>query len=204
MLIQNKFISFEGVDGSGKTTQSKMLADLLITNNAKVVWTREPGGLDVAEKIREIVVNNQLSNIAELFLIMAARKEHIYNIINPALQNDNFVVCDRYIDSTVSYQSSSTLTINDILDLHKKYMENLMPAMTFYIKVSYEVAMERINPRRDNDRFDNLGRDFFRKLELHYKMLSEKFKDRIFTIDGNREMEEVHDVIKRIVSEYYF
>ena len=203
MLIQNKFISFEGIDGSGKTTQSKILADFLLDKKQSVLWTREPGGTDVAEQIREIVVKNKLSNLSELFLIMAARKEHIDHVINPALQNNHFVVCDRYIDSTVAYQASSTLTMNDILDLHRKYMEKLMPTMTFYIEVSYEVAMERIKPRHTNDRFDNLGQNFFRKLELHYKMLSEKFQDRIFTIDGNREIEELHHEVTKIVSEYY-
>ena len=204
MLIQNKFISFEGIDGCGKSTQSKMLEDWFLSRQQRAIWTREPGGANAAEQIRAVVVNNQLSNISELFLMMAARKEHIDKIINPGLQNDYFVVCDRYIDSTVAYQASESLSIDEILDLHKKYMEDLMPVMTFYIKVSYEVAVERISLRLGNDRFDELGRGFFSKLELHYEILSKKFKERIFTIDGSREAAAVHDTIKAIVLDYYF
>jgi dTMP kinase len=189
------FITFEGIDGSGKTTQSKMLSDYLMKRNIPTIWTREIGGTDSAEKIRNIVINSDLDNISELFLIMAARKEHIQKLIKPSIENNIVVICDRYVDSSASYQANDLLTIDDIYELHEKYLENFMPSITFYIDVPYEVAHSRISKRQENDKYDYLGQDFFIKLQANYERIIEKFSDRFIRINGNKTLDEIHHAI---------
>jgi dTMP kinase len=195
-----KFISFEGIDGSGKTTQSKMLADYLNKNNVKTLWTREPGGTQVGERIREILANNELDNISDLFLIMAGRNEHIKNLIKPSIETGHVVICDRFVDSSATYQETESLTMDMIYDLHAKYLENFMPSITFYIDVSYENAHSRIACRKGNDRYDNLGEKFFIKSQKNYEKILEKFPQRFIKINGDKELEEIHrDIIKYLI-----
>ncbi len=189
------FITFEGIDGSGKTTQSKMLADYLIKNQIPTLWTREIGGTDSAEQIRNIVINSDLDNISELFLIMAARNEHIKKLIKPSIEKNILIICDRYVDSSASYQANNLLTIDDIYDLHEKYLENFMPSVTFYIDVPYEVAHSRISERKGNDKYDYLGKDFFIKLQENYERIMRKFPERFIRINGDQTLDEIHHSI---------
>ncbi|NRB10834.1 MAG: dTMP kinase [Rickettsiaceae bacterium] len=126
MTVNNKakFITFEGGEGSGKSTQSKMLYEYLLSKNIKAIHTREIGGTPTAEKIREIIIHNELLNKSELLLVMGARYEHINKVIIPALLNDTWVICDRFIDSTACYQSigSADFSITDIYKLHQELM----------------------------------------------------------------------------------
>jgi len=195
-----KFISFEGIDGSGKTTQSKMLADYLNKNNVKTLWTREPGGTQVGERIREILANNELDNISDLFLIMAGRNEHIKNLIKPSIETGHVVICDRFVDSSATYQETEDLTMDMIYDLHAKYLENFMPSITFYVDVSYETAHSRIAGRKGNDRYDNLGKNFFIKSQKNYEKILEKFPQRFIRVNGDNNIKEIHrDIIKYLI-----
>ena len=198
--IKNKFITFEGIDGSGKTTQSKMLVDYLNNNNIKTVWTREIGGTDLGEKIRDLVINNNLDNISELFLIMAARNEHIQTFIKPNINENITVICDRYIDSSASYQSKKNLTMDMIYDLHEKYLENYMPYLTFYIDITYETYDRRISKRPMNDRHDYFEEAFFIQLQENYKNILKRFPDRFIRISGDKDIGEINKEILQHIS----
>ena len=199
-----KFITFEGIDGCGKTTQSKMLVEYLKKNNINSVWTREIGGTEICEKIRDIVVNNKLETISELFLILAARKEHTEKFIKPSIEQNMFVICDRYVDSSAAYQSSSELSIEDIYELHRRYLDNFLPSITFYIDVPYEVSRIRIKERSLNNKFDYLDKKFFNSLKENYRKIIEKFPTRFIKIDGNQEIEEIHQTILEHFKKIYF
>ena len=129
-----KFISFEGGEGCGKSTQCKMLYDYLQSCNIKVVLTREIGGTDSAEAIRDIVVNRELLPMSELMLVMAARYEHIQKLILPKLQEGYIVICDRFVDSTACYQGiDQGIGIEKVYMLYRELMLNLMPDVTFFM-----------------------------------------------------------------------
>jgi dTMP kinase len=138
----SKFITFEGGEGSGKTTQSKLLFEYLKSQNIKCIWTREIGGTEIAEKIRDIILHNEIHIMTELLLVMAARKEHIENVILPALLGGVTVVCDRFIDSTLCYQGQS-LGIAKVLGLHKEVFGDFFPDLTFFIDVPVEEGLRR-------------------------------------------------------------
>jgi dTMP kinase len=193
--IKNKFISFEGIDGSGKTTQSKMLVDYLNNNNIKTIWTREIGGTDAGEKIRDLVINNNLDNMSELLLIMAARNEHIQKFIKPNINENITVICDRYIDSSAAYQSKKNLTMDMIYDLHKKYLENYMPSLTFYIDITYKTYYTRIAKRTLNDRYDYFEESFFIQLQENYRNILKRFPDRFIRISGDKDVAEINKEI---------
>lgn len=197
---QINFVTFEGIDGCGKTTQSKLLAEYFNKNHIKTVWTREPGGTNAGEKIRNILINNKLDNISELFLIMASRNEHIKNFIKPSIKDNYIVICDRYVDSSGAYQANDTLTIDKIYELHKEYLENLMPSITFYIDISYEIAHSRIIRRDDNDKYDYLGLEFFNRLRYNYEIIMQKFSERFIKINGDQTQEKIHEDIVNYIS----
>jgi len=197
-LKQGTFITFEGGEGIGKSTQCQMLYEYLKSQNIPVILTREVGGTIAAEKMREILVHTELSPMSELLQAMAARYDHMTRKIIPALQEGNIVICDRFIDSTACYQGLELENgIELVYNLHKNLMPALMPDITFLIDVEPEIAIERVNLRNMSNKFDVRGIDFYKKIYNCFKVLSDKFPERITTIKAsNLDPRQVHELIK--------
>ncbi|WP_395477148.1 dTMP kinase [Rickettsia endosymbiont of Pantilius tunicatus] len=198
-LKQGTFITFEGGEGIGKSTQCQMLYEYLKSQNIPVILTREVGGTNVAEKMREILVHTDLLPMSELLQAMAARYDHMVKKIIPALQAGNIVICDRFIDSTACYQGLELENgIELVYNLHKDLMPPLMPDITFFIDVESSIAIERVNSRNMSNKFDVRGLDFYNKIYDCFKELSKKFPERIVTIKASDlDPEQVHELIKK-------
>jgi dTMP kinase len=192
-----KFITFEGCDGSGKSTQSKMLYEYLLSLGIDVIITREIGGTEEGEKIRQIILYSDLLPMSELMLIMAARYEHIYKIIIPALKLNKWVICDRFIDSTAAYQGSyNQNNIKMIYDFHQKFMSNIMPNLTFFIDIPTATALKRIDGRDKNDKFENKNIEFHQKISEMFCQIAKASPMRIARIEAqNLSAEKIHDKI---------
>ncbi|HJD66678.1 MAG TPA: dTMP kinase [Rickettsia endosymbiont of Bembidion nr. Transversale] len=198
-LKQGTFITFEGGEGIGKSTQCQMLYEYLKSQNIPVILTREVGGTNVAEKMREILVHTDLLPMSELLQAMAARYDHMVKKIIPTLQAGNIVICDRFIDSTACYQGLELENgIELVYNLHKDLMPPLMPDITFFIDVESSIAIERVNSRNMSNKFDVRGLDFYNKIYDCFKGLSKKFPERIVTIKASDlNPEQVHELIKK-------
>ncbi|ADE30230.1 dTMP kinase [Rickettsia prowazekii] len=198
-LTQGKFITFEGVDGIGKSTQSKMLYEYLKSQKIPVILTREVGGTTVAEKMREILVNEELLPMSELLQAMAARYDHMARKIIPALKDGYIVICDRFIDSTACYQGLELENgIDLVYSLHKTLMPSLMPDITFFIDVEPHTAIKRVNARNMSNKFDIRSIDFYKKIYTCFKELSNRFPERIKTIKASHLSPlEVHELIQK-------
>lgn len=201
-LKQGTFITFEGGEGIGKSTQCQMLYEYLKSQNIPVILTREIGGTNVAEKMREILVHTDLLPMSELLQAMAARYDHMVKKIIPALQAGNIVICDRFIDSTACYQGLELENgIELVYNLHKDLMPPLMPDITFFIDVESSIAIERVNSRNMSNKFDVRGLDFYNKIYDCFKELSKKFPERIVTIKASDlDPEQVHELIKKYLN----
>ncbi|ASX28103.1 dTMP kinase [Rickettsia sp. MEAM1 (Bemisia tabaci)] len=198
-LKQGTFITFEGGEGIGKSTQCQMLYEYLKSQNIPVILTREVGGTSVAEKMREILVHTDLLPMSELLQAMAARYDHMVKKIIPALQAGKIVICDRFIDSTACYQGLELENgIELVYNLHKDLMPPLMPDITFFIDVESSIAIERVNSRNMSNKFDVRGLDFYNKIYDCFKELSKKFPERIVTIKASDlNPTQVHELIKK-------
>ena len=188
------FITFEGIDRSGKTTQARMLAEAL---GDDVVLVREPGGTPVAERIRELVKQDDLSPISETLLFSAARADLIERVIRPALEAGKTVIGDRYVDSTVAYQGGARgLGIDRVEDLNRWLTGDLWPEVTFLLDVDPGMASARSG---ELDRFEREGEPLQRAVAAAYEELAQRHPERYVRIDGARSVEEVHrDVLNRV------
>lgn len=196
--MKPKFVTFEGCEGSGKTTQSRMLYEHLIEQDIDAVHTREIGGTDIAEKIRGVILHNHMLTMAELLMVMAARFEHVELLIKPSIKSKKWVICDRFIDSTISYQGN-IVGIEKVLELHKSVFDNFMPDITFFIDIPYEISLSRALSRGGNNKFEEKDIEFHRKLYHTFKFLADKFNDRIVTIDGTLPITDIHQNIKDVL-----
>jgi dTMP kinase len=203
-----KFITFEGGEGSGKSTQSKMLYEFLLSKQIKAIHTREVGGTIEAEKIRELLVYSELLPMSELLLVMAARYEHLSKVIVPALIDGFWVICDRFVDSTACYQSGeSGLTIEDIFELHHNLMgvgrENeyygskaMLPDLTFFMDIPPEMGLERVAIRGDANKFEAKNMAFHRNIYQRFKSISASQADRVVSINcANKTADDVHKIV---------
>lgn len=198
--MQN-FISFEGIDGSGKTTQSRMLCEALIKNGHKALWTREIGGTQVAESLREIILHDDsLSARTELLMLMAARSEHIEKVIAPALEAGQLVICDRFIESTAAYQGQA-LGVDFVYAQHEMMFPAFLPQLTFFIDIDPQLAADRANERGDITKFERREIEFSQKLRDIFLSIAEQYPERIKVIDGNRELQQIHQDIYNIIDQ---
>jgi len=186
------FVTFEGIDGCGKTTQAELLATALREEGRSVVATREPGGTELGERIRGLLLDgDDVSPWAEAALFAAARAQLVDDVITPALHEGAHVVCDRYIDSSLAYQGIARgLGVDSVLDLNLAVVDGLLPDRTFVLLVDPAAAAERSNAARD--RIEREGEEFHATLDRAYRELAERFADRIVALDGSAPPQDVH------------
>jgi len=197
------FITFEGGEGSGKTTQSRLLCKNLEKSGLAVVQTREIGGVKIAEEIRQMIFDNsKLDPIAELLLIMAARIEHTEKYIKPSLAGGFHVICDRFFDSSFAYQGV-TIPPAQILKLHRELLGNFMPHITFFMDLPPELALARAFARGDANKFEAKNLQFHQNVYENFHKLLELFPNRFIAIEANREESEIAKEIFSILSEKF-
>lgn len=197
------FITFEGADGCGKTTQMKLLAEYLQKNGHEVVITREPGGKGLGEKVREILLNydGEVSDRCESFLFLADRAQNIDIIVNPAVDAGKIVLCDRHIDSTVAYQGYGRgLDIERINMLNNLATNGRKPDLTFIFDIDVETSMQRVG--KEKDRMESAGKEFHNRVRFGYLELAKQEPNRIKVIDATKSIEEIHACVIDIIKCY--
>ena len=192
------FITFEGGEGVGKTTQINLLKSYLLNINYKVVCSREPGGTIEGEQVRKLLVSGSSKiwdPMSEALMFNASRRQHINKIILPSLDKGNIVLCDRFIDSTIIYQGYAGSIEQSILkDLHKKFCYNLYPDLTFFLNLDASLGLKRTRKRSDykeENRFENFGLDYHNKISKGFNNLANNNKERIITIDASQSIEQI-------------
>lgn len=196
------FITFEGIDGCGKTTQIKLLKEYLENKGYNVLVTREPGAIGLGEKLREILLNydGEVSSNCESFLFLADRAQHIDTIIKPAIDNGTIVLCDRHTDSTVAYQGyGRELNLKQIHYLNNIATNNIKPDITFILDIDVETSLERIGKNRD--RMESAGIDFFNRVRNGYIEISKQEPNRAKLINGKNSIEEIKNQIIEMLNE---
>ena len=216
MLINNRyktnlkkgfFISFEGGEGVGKSTQIDLLKKFLSKKKNKVTSTREPGGTKEGEYIRKYLVSgdkNTWDSYSEALIFNALRREHINKLINPAIQNGEILLCDRFIDSTVVYQGIvGKIDEQKLLNLHETYCYGLYPDLTLFLHLNPLIGLDRTNNRinKNENRFEKLGLDYHQKILDGFNLLYKKYPKRIIKIDASKSKQIISDNINYHVSE---
>lgn len=197
------FITFEGVDGCGKTTQLQLLAQHLKKIGKEVLVTREPGAQGLGSKIREILLNykDDISDRCETFLFLADRAQHMDMIVNPAVNEGKIVLCDRHIDSSTAYQGYGRgFDIKRIDMLNMMATNGHRPDLTLVFDIDAETSMKRI--RHEKDRMECAGMDFFNRVRKGYLELAKQEPQRIKIIDAFKTIEKVHDDVVMIYRQY--
>lgn len=195
------FITFEGIDGSGKSTQINLLEDYLKEEGFEVVVLREPGGTELSEAIRELLLNSnfEINSITELMLFEAARSELVDNIIKPALESGKIVICDRFFDSTTAYQGYGRGLDLSTIDLFNELAtRNIKPDITFLMDISLEKAQSRTG-QKQLDKIESSGGDFFQKVYLGFKKIAQKEEKRFVEIDASGTIRDTHIKIIEII-----
>ncbi len=201
---RGKFIVFEGIDGSGKTTQAKKLYEYLKDKGLKTVLTKEPGGTKIGKEIRKILLNKDynIPPIAELLLYEADRNIHISTFVKPKLHNGYVVISDRYIYSTLAYQSFGRGIDRNLVDyLNSLTTEDLKPDIVFLLDISIEEGLNRIGKIRDKDRIEKEDINFHLKLREGFLKLAEENRDIFCIIDGTENINSIFDKILNILKE---
>jgi dTMP kinase len=197
------FISFEGPDGSGKSTQADMLALTLRKQGMRVVETREPGGTPVGEQVRHVLLapgGAPMTPLVMALLLSASRAQLVQDVIRPALDTGETVICDRYADSTLAYQGYGMgLDLDAVATLTKIATQGLRPALTVYVDVTPEVGLARIAARGGVDRLDGETLEFHRRVRNGYLALMDQDRDRWIRIDGTQSPDRVHAEVVRAV-----
>ena len=195
------FISFEGGEGVGKSTQIELLKTSLTKKNINVLSTREPGGTKEGELIRKFLVSGEINSwdsYSESLLFNALRREHINKIINPSLFKGDIVLCDRFIDSTIVYQGvGGGINQTLLLSLHKNFCYDLYPDITFFLSLDPKVGIERTLSRNNKteNRFENMGLSYHQKIQDGFKALSDKNNKRFFEINAELSVEKISNQI---------
>ncbi|MDD9977056.1 MAG: dTMP kinase [Boseongicola sp.] len=202
-MSQGQFITFEGIDGSGKSTQARLLRDHLVARGLDVVLTREPGGSSGAEEIRKLLVEgdpDRWSGETETLLFTAARRDHLEKLIDPELSRGKIVISDRFADSTRVYQGAARGELRALVDRLHDAVIGREPDLTLIIDMDPEKALARGLARNSGeDRFEELGAEFQRKLRDGFAQLATDNPDRCRLIDGNRAPEDVARDVARLV-----
>ena len=202
ILNKNYFITFEGIDGSGKSTQAKLLIDRLSSLNIENLFLREPGGTIISEEIRTVLLNNrkdEMSSRTEALLMCASRAQLTKDIIIPEMKAGKWIIADRFADSTLAYQGGGRgIDLDWLIRLNEFATYGIEPDLTFYIDIDPEVGFKR---REDlsSDRIENAGLEFQRDIRKKYLQIVNNFSDRIVKVDGNLSIEDISKLIWNII-----
>lgn len=205
MVQQGVFITFEGPEGAGKTTVIKNLYKRLMEDGQKVTLTREPGGIRIAEKIREIILDNdhqEMDAKTEALLYAAARRQHLAEKIVPALRDGMIVLCDRFVDSSLAYQGYARgLGIDEVLSINEFAIGETMPDLTVFFDIKPEVGLARIaaNDKREENRLDKESLHFHQKVYEGYQELIQRYPKRIQVTDASLSQEQVTENVWEII-----
>ena len=202
------FVTFEGIEGSGKSYQSQQLYKNLKRNNISVVLTREPGGTKSAEKIRKLILEDYFSKTSkekfhkytDTLLYLAARNEHIQNKIKKSISNKKIIICDRFTDSTLAYQVYGKGINKKFVDLiHKQILGNIKPNITFLLKVSIGKALKRLKKRKKKNRYDKFPKNFYIKAQRSFIKIAKKNKNSHIILDSSSDDSKLEEKILKIV-----
>ncbi|OYD14154.1 dTMP kinase [candidate division WOR-3 bacterium JGI_Cruoil_03_44_89] len=192
-------VTFEGVEGCGKSIQARLLYEYLQSKGISSILTREPGGSDISERIRDILLDRRHLDMVpytELFLYLASRAQHTQEVIKPALAQGKVVICDRYIDASVAYQGEGRgISKNLIKQLNKTATGGLLPNLTFLLDMDTEIALKRIERE---DRLEMEGVEFHNRIRSGYLKLNRENPERIVLLNGMRSIKQIHNEIKDI------
>ena len=198
----SRFITFEGVDGAGKSTHLDWFAATLAARcGTEVVLTREPGGTPLGEALRALVLHQSMDLETEALLMFAARRQHLADVIAPALARGAWVVCDRFTDATFAYQGGGRgLAAEKITALRDWVHPGLAPSLTLLFDLAPEIARERLDATRDKDRFEREERDFFVRVRSAYLRMAGEEPDRFRLIDGAKSIAEIRVALEMIIA----
>lgn len=202
-MDKGRFISFEGVDGAGKSTQLKRAVSLLKEHGVRLTVTREPGGTAFGENLRNILLHGKetIHPETEALLMFAARREHLEQVIVPALARGDTVLCDRFSDASFAYQGGgSGVSIAKLQVLEKWVHPDLQPDLTLYFDLPTEIARQRIGTEAALDRFEKEGQSYFDRVRAAYLARAKQFPERIQVIDASATLEQVSSEVAMIVS----
>ena len=190
--MPGRFITFEGIDGAGKSTHIEAVAAHLREGGHSVVSTREPGGTELAEALRKLVLHTPMDALTETLLIFAARRDHVANLIAPAMARGDVVLCDRFTDATFAYQGAGRGFDPDVLMQLETWVQgDLQPDLTLWFDLDPPLALRRAASARSPDRFEQQDVDFFERVRAGYRTRQEQHPDRFVSIDAAREQGEV-------------
>jgi len=190
------FVTFEGIEGSGKSYQCRKLYNELRNKNLSVILTREPGGTKSAEKIRKVILEDyfasdskeKFSKYTDTLLYLAARNEHVQNIIRPAISKKKIVICDRFIDSTLAYQVFGKGVSKNLVDsIHKFVLGSIKPDLTFVLKVNISKALQRLKKRKKKNRYDKFSKNFYTKVQNAFIKIAKKNTRRYCIVDNSED-----------------
>lgn len=200
-MEKGKFITVEGVDGAGKSTQMAVIDQALRERGIDLVRTREPGGPETAEKIRELLLNEPMSPKCELMLMFAAREENLDKIIRPALAKGQWVLCDRFTDASYAYQGYGRgRSIEEIRALENFVHPDLKPDLTVLFDVPTEVAAARLS--RKLDRFEKESQDFHRRVREGYLRMAKAEPERFYVVDGTQTPEQISAQLREVFAQW--
>ena len=198
------FVTFEGIEGCGKSYQSRKLYKNLKKKNISVILTREPGGTKSAEKIRRVILDDyfhhdskeKFNKNTDTLLYLAARNEHIENKIKPAISKKKIVICDRFVDSTLAYQVYGKGVNKKLVNsVHKYILGNIKPDLTFILKVKISKALQRLKNRKRKNRYDKFSKNFYIKVQNAFLKLARKNKKRYFVLDNSKDSNVIEKII---------
>lgn len=204
-MARGYFITLEGPDGSGKSTQIRLLKEYFIEKGYEVVETREPGGTRISEKIRDIILdteNTEMSPVTEALLYAAARAQHVHEVIYPSIQNGKIVICDRYVDSSIVYQGMARgLGKETVGAINNIAIQGVMPDLTLVFDIDPETALNRKVSGNDADRLELEDIEFHRRVYNGYREIAKDSQRRIMIINASGSVEEIHKCIIKAVQE---
>ena len=195
--MKGYFITLEGPDGSGKTTVADAVVEKLNKQGIEVVHTREPGGIDIAEQIRNVILdpkNTAMDAKTEALLYAASRRQHLVEKVFPAVKAGKIVICERFVDSSLAYQGyARSIGIDEVLSINLFAIDNTFPDLTIYLDVDEQTGLNRLSNRSFKVRLDQESIEFHHRVNEGYKEVLKRYKDRISVVDASQELDKVVD-----------